>query len=172
MRYADLLAEARARVPELMPWDLAQALASGTPPLVLDVREPQEVAQAQIAGALHVPRGVLEAACEWDQDDTVPQLAEARDQAVVVVCRSGNRSLLAADAMRCLGFTQVASLRTGCGAGTTSSSPWSTPRARGWTPTGLNSCWPPGCGQTSADAAGADPAGVGAAQRRGVQCRR
>jgi rhodanese-related sulfurtransferase len=111
--YADLVADARQRVGELMPWDLAEALASDAPPLVLDVREPAEFAAAHIAGALHVPRGLLEAACDWDYDDTVPELVLARSRPVVVVCRSGNRSLLAADAMRAMGFEQVKSLRTG-----------------------------------------------------------
>ncbi|MBN8509053.1 MAG: hypothetical protein J0L57_10610 [Burkholderiales bacterium] len=113
LRYADLLADARTRVRELMPWDLQALLESPAPPLVVDVREPHEFALARMAGALGVPRGVLEAACEWDYDDTVPELAAARGRPVVVVCRSGNRSLLAADTLRRLGFADVASLATG-----------------------------------------------------------
>jgi rhodanese-related sulfurtransferase len=112
-RYADLLTEARARVREIMPWDLAARLASPAPPLVLDVREPAEFARAHIAGALNVPRGVLEQACEWDFDETEPVLAGDRSRPIVVVCRSGQRSLLAADVLQTLGFTDVASLHTG-----------------------------------------------------------
>jgi len=112
-RYADLLADARTRVPELMPWHLADRIAEADGPLVLDVREPAEYAQARIAGSINVPRGVLEAACEWDYDDTVPELAAARDRTIVVVCRSGSRSLLAADVMRELGFADAVSLATG-----------------------------------------------------------
>ncbi len=112
-RYADLLADARQRVRELMPWDLAGSLASLSPPLVVDVREPAEFAQAAIAGSINVPRGVLEAACDWGYDDTVPALARARALPVVVVCRSGSRSVLAADVMRTMGYDNVASLRTG-----------------------------------------------------------
>ena len=62
LRYAEMLADARTRVRELMPWDLAERLAQPDPPPVLDVREPNEFAQARIAGSLNVPRGVLEAA--------------------------------------------------------------------------------------------------------------
>ncbi len=112
-RYADLLDDARTRVRELMPWELHDRLARAPVPLVLDVREPAEFAQARIAGSLNVPRGVLEQACEWDYDVTVPELAGGRDAAIVVVCRSGNRSLLAADVMQTLGFADVVSLRTG-----------------------------------------------------------
>lgn len=112
-RYADLLAAAQLRVRELMPWDLASSLAGADPPMVLDVREPAEFAQVHIPGSINVPRGVLEAACDWDYDDTVPAVAVARHRVVVVVCRSGSRSLLAADVMQAMGYAQVLSLKTG-----------------------------------------------------------
>ena len=112
-RYSDLLTDARARVREIMPWDLQARMAQADAPLVLDVREPMEFGLAHIAGALNVPRGVLEQACEWDYDETEPALAEGRSRPVVVVCRSGNRSLLAADVLQALGFVDVVSLKTG-----------------------------------------------------------
>jgi len=112
-RYADLLADALRRVREIMPWDLARQFAGDRPPLVLDVREPSEYAQARISGSINVPRGVLEQACEWDYDETVPELVRGRERPIVVVCRSGQRSVLAADVMQALGFTDVVSLKTG-----------------------------------------------------------
>lgn len=112
-RYADLIAECLPTVREIMPWDLAERLRQPQPPLLLDVREPAEYAAAHIAGALHVPRGILEAAADWDYDDTVPALASARDREIVVVCRSGKRSVLAAHTLQRMGFAHVASLKTG-----------------------------------------------------------
>lgn len=112
-RLSDLLDEARTRVPELMPWDLQQQLAQPDPPLLLDVREPSEFARVRLADCLNVPRGLLEQACEWDQDVTEPRLANGREHAVVVLCRSGQRSLLAADTLLRMGFRRVWSLRTG-----------------------------------------------------------
>ena len=112
-RYADLLADALTRVREIMPWDLRDRLARQPAPLVLDVREPAEFAALRIAGSINVPRGVLEQACEWDFDETVPALAGGRLSSIVVVCRSGMRSALAADVMQALGFADVASLKTG-----------------------------------------------------------
>ena len=111
--YADLLADALQRVREIMPWDLAAQLAQAAPPLVLDVREPAEFARAAIAGSINVPRGILESACDWDYDETVPELAGARARPIVVVCRSGLRSVLAADVMQQMGYTDVGSLKTG-----------------------------------------------------------
>ncbi len=112
-RYDDLVAEALARVKEIMPWDLSRSLAAGNKPLLLDVREPAEYAMLRIPGSTNVPRGVLEQSCEWDYDETIPLLAAGREQEVVVICRSGKRSVLAADVMQKLGYTNVVSLKTG-----------------------------------------------------------
>jgi 3-mercaptopyruvate sulfurtransferase SseA len=56
---------------------------------------------------------VLEQSCEWDYDETVPELAFGREQEIVVICRSGKRSVLAADILLQLGFSNVVSLKTG-----------------------------------------------------------
>ena len=112
-RYADLVDEARKRVSEIMPWDLSRSLAAGKKPVLLDIREPAEFDILKIPGSINVPRGVLEQSCEWDFDETVPELARSRDQEIVVICRSGNRSVLAADMMLRLGFSNVVSLKTG-----------------------------------------------------------
>jgi rhodanese-related sulfurtransferase len=111
--YDDLIAEALTRVKEIMPWDLSRALAAGSKPLLLDVREPVEFDLLRIPGSINVPRGVLEQSCEWDYDETVPELAARRDQEIVVICRSGKRSVLAADMLLRMGFSNVVSLRTG-----------------------------------------------------------
>ena len=111
--YAQLITEALPRVREIMPWDLHDQLASGAQPLLLDVREPGEFSQAHIAGALNAPRGVLEASCDWGYDETMPALASARQRPVVAICRSGNRSILAADVLQQMGYTDVVSLKTG-----------------------------------------------------------
>ncbi|MDP2144637.1 MAG: rhodanese-like domain-containing protein [Gallionella sp.] len=113
MRYDDLVAEALTRVKEVMPWDLSRSLAAGNKPLLLDVREPAEFAMLRIPGSINVPRGVLEQSCEWDYDETVPELAAGCDREIVVICRSGKRSVLAADMLLKMGYTNVVSLKTG-----------------------------------------------------------
>jgi len=111
--YDDLVGEALLRVRELMPWDLSRMLAGGSKPVLLDVREPAEFSILHIPGSINVPRGVLEQSCEWDYDETVPLLAAGRKLEIVVVCRSGKRSALAADVLLSMGYTKVASLKTG-----------------------------------------------------------
>ncbi|CAG0939638.1 Cdc25 family phosphatase [Gallionellaceae bacterium] len=112
-RYDDLVADALTRVKEIQPWDLQALLAAGRDVILLDVREPGEFATLHIPGAVNVPRGVLEQSCEWDYDETLPELAAGRESEIVVICRSGKRSALAADVMRQMGFSRVASLKTG-----------------------------------------------------------
>lgn len=111
--YKTLAAKAAGEVREIMPWDLARMQGETPDILVLDVRERNEYEIAHIAGSLNVPRGILESACEWDYAETVPELVEARGRPVVIVCRSGNRSALAAVVMRLLGYENVASLKLG-----------------------------------------------------------
>lgn len=113
-RYNDLIKEYASHVTELFPWDLSERLAEkGDNTLIVDVREPYEFSAMHIAGSINVPRGILETACEYDFEETVPALVQARERDVVVVCRSGNRSVLAAYVMQVLGYQKVASLKTG-----------------------------------------------------------
>lgn len=113
LTYGDLVAECRATVPEVFPADVENELAAEQPPLLVDVREPYEFDALHIPGALNVPRGILEGAAEWGYEDTVPALAGAREREVVVICRSGHRSLLAGATLQRMGFTRVRSMKTG-----------------------------------------------------------
>ena len=112
-RFMQLIRECLTDVKEIMPWDLEERLAENPDLLLVDVREPDEFAAMRIPGSINVPRGILESACEWEYEETVPELVRARDREVVVVCRSGNRSVLAAHSMQVLGYRDVVSLQTG-----------------------------------------------------------
>lgn len=112
-RFTDLVEVCLSRVPEIFPWDLADKLDTDESVLILDVREKDEYDRAHIEGSMHVPRGILESACEYGYEETVPELVRARDREIVVVCRSGNRSVLAADTMQRMGYNDVKSLKTG-----------------------------------------------------------
>lgn len=108
-----LVAESLHKVEELMPWDLEETLQASPDVVLLDIREPYEFATMHIAGSINVPRGILESACEYDYEETVPTLAQGRHQEIVVICRSGLRSALAVDVMQKMGFENVKSLKTG-----------------------------------------------------------
>ncbi|MCW8964354.1 MAG: rhodanese-like domain-containing protein [Gammaproteobacteria bacterium] len=109
--YKQIISEAATQVSELFPWDVE---AIENPDLILlDIREPYEYEAMHIKGSINVPRGILEQSCEWDYEETIPKLVCCRNQEIVVICRSGYRSVLAAFTMQLMGYTNVHSLKTG-----------------------------------------------------------
>ncbi len=113
-RYKDFVAEVLPEVEEIFPWDLADELKSASrPPLLLDIRCPHEFNAARIRGSINVPRGILEMACEWGYEETEPELAAAEALRIIVICRSGNRSVLAAHTLMQMGYRNPVSLKTG-----------------------------------------------------------
>lgn len=109
--FTQLVAESAKNVDEIFPWDLDEK--KDNLPMLLDIREPYEFDAMHVKDSLNVPRGILENACEYDFEETVPELVEAREQEIVVICRSGNRSIFAADVMRTMGYKNAVSLKTG-----------------------------------------------------------
>lgn len=103
---ADLVAAARERIRELSPQEAQAQLHSGTPPLLLDLREGNEYAQGHIREAISLPRGLLEF-----------KLGELTDQhpaqPILVYCQSGGRAALAADQLQQMGYTHVHSIAGG-----------------------------------------------------------
>jgi rhodanese-related sulfurtransferase len=111
--FNDLVRQHIPLIEEVFPWDLADEMAQNPQLLLVDIRCPDEYRQIRIAGSLAVPRGILESACDYGYEETEPELVEARERRVVLVCRSGNRSVLAAHTLNIMGFTHTASLKTG-----------------------------------------------------------
>ena len=81
-------------------------------PIVVDVREPEEFAQGHLADAINVPRGVLEFRVDPTNPAGVPALFDKSAQ-MVVYCKSGARSALAAQTLRTLGYQSVTSMGGG-----------------------------------------------------------
>lgn len=110
----DFVADAKSRIREISAADAAALQAKGGV-LILDVREPAEWAEAHLADALHVPRGMLEAKADNDYPNREPRLAD-RSQSIIVHCASGARSAMAADVLQQMGFSDVRSLAGGIAA--------------------------------------------------------
>lgn len=111
--FKEIVEEARQQVGELFPWDVDELSRTNPDLLMLDIREECEYANYHIAHSMLVPRGILETACEAEYEDAVPELIEARKREIVVICRSGNRSVLAAQTMQIMGYQNVKSMKTG-----------------------------------------------------------
>ena len=96
-----------AAVPVVRAEDVARRLRAPDPPLVLDVREPEEFTGelGHVEGALLVPMDALER--------RLPKLAGFVDRDIVVVCRAGARSASAAALLQRAGFKRVANLDGG-----------------------------------------------------------
>lgn len=94
-------------VVDTTPAKVAQALAGAEKPLIVDVREQGEFLGelGHIAGARLVPLGTL--------SHRAAELAQHRHEHVVVVCRSGGRSAVAAAILTAAGFTRVQSMTGG-----------------------------------------------------------
>ncbi len=90
---------------EITARDLAAGLQSGKAGLMLlDVREPWELATAQIAGSKSIPMGEIPARAFQELDP---------ENHIVTVCHSGVRSLNVAVWLRNQGFEKVQSLSGG-----------------------------------------------------------
>ena len=119
----EVLAASRAGVRRLSPAELVAARERGA--LVVDTRtEAHRRAQGEFPGALVIDRTVL----EWRLDPTCPyRIPEATgpDLEVVVVCRHGYSSSLAAASLRAVGLHRATDLAGGVEAWTAAGHPMS-----------------------------------------------
>lgn len=100
----DLINEAKSRIREVSATDVKRMVQSGEKAIYLDVREPNEWNLGHLPKAMHIPRGTLETKVE----QVIP-----RDANVVIYCAGGNRSALAADTMKQMGYENVSSMAGG-----------------------------------------------------------
>ncbi len=111
--FKEIVDQARTTINELFPWDVEERAEKNQELLIVDIREHSEFKKFHIKDSLFVPRGILETACEAEYDDAIPALVNGRNKEIVVICRSGNRSVLVTQMMQELGFTNVSSMKTG-----------------------------------------------------------
>ena len=103
MSLKDQLAALRERIPPIDAERAAELAREGA--LLVDIREADEIAQGTPVGARPLGRGFLEMRLEQEIRDA--------DQTVLLLCASGSRSLLAADQLSRLGYTDVRSVEGG-----------------------------------------------------------
>ena len=101
----DLVMAAKAHIREI-PLEQADA-ALATADVLIDVREADEFAAGHLAGAVHIPRGLLEFKL------TAMPALQARDLAVVLYCKTSGRAALSACAMQEMGYMRVQSIAGG-----------------------------------------------------------
>ncbi len=107
----DLVGEAKQKVENLTPDQVAEELENEDVVLV-DLREPQErEATGTIPGAISAPRGMLEFYADpslpYHKDELEP------DKRIILHCASGGRSALGAATLQEMGYKNVAHLDGG-----------------------------------------------------------
>ena len=104
--FQEIMAEARREIPEVSAQQVNELLKNnGKSPIILDVRETDEWRQGHLENAVFVPRGFLEIKVETAIPD--------KNAPIVAYCAGGTRSLLAAKAMREMGYQNVSSMAGG-----------------------------------------------------------
>lgn len=73
--------------------------------VIIDVREDQEWQESHIPGAIHIPLGQLQS--------RLSELEPYKNSPVITQCRSGGRSVKAADQLKTAGFSNVHSMDGG-----------------------------------------------------------
>jgi rhodanese-related sulfurtransferase len=108
----DALVElARAGMRRLDPHEARAAVAAGA--LLIDTRtDRQRAAQGDLPGAIVIDRTVLEWRLDPRSPDRIPE-ATGHDRQVVVVCRQGYSSSLAAASLRAIGLHRATDLTGG-----------------------------------------------------------
>ncbi|GAB4455947.1 MAG: rhodanese-like domain-containing protein [Armatimonadaceae bacterium] len=104
--FQQLCAEAKTRIPEITTDELeARRTSPDFSGVIIDVREQDEFRGGHIPGARGIGRGIL----EYHIADEVPDT----ETEILLYCRGGNRSALAADSLRQMGYTNVHSMTGG-----------------------------------------------------------
>jgi rhodanese-related sulfurtransferase len=104
-RFLEIVDDARRRIRETDTAAVRERIRRGEPFHLLDVREESEWEAGHLPGAVHLGKGVL----ERDIEKLVPDTAAA----LVLYCGGGYRSVLAADALQKMGYTNVQSMGGG-----------------------------------------------------------
>lgn len=92
-------------VKEITPLELKKKLDAGNEVVILDVREPHELAICHLDNSAHVPLGEL--------PYRLSELAGCKNSELIVYCRSGKRSERACHLLVANGFAQVFNLKGG-----------------------------------------------------------
>jgi sulfur dioxygenase len=100
---SQLVAQIKTEITEILPLDVAQMLTQEDV-ILIDIREPSEYEESFIPSANLIPRGLLEFKIMELEKIINPE------NKIILYCRSGNRSALAAASLNKMGFRNVMSM--------------------------------------------------------------
>jgi rhodanese-related sulfurtransferase len=103
--FLQLVEDTRTNVREVTLDHARERLEHNAGALLIDVREDAEWAKGHAAGAVHMGKGII----ERDIETRVPD----KSTELILYCGGGFRSILAADVLQKMGYTNVASMTGG-----------------------------------------------------------
>ena len=103
--FLKLVDDAKRRVRQIDIEGYKKMVAAKAPHVLVDTREDREWADGHVAGAVHLSKGIIERDLETRYPDKTTGL--------VLYCGGGFRSVLAADNLQRMGYTNVISLDGG-----------------------------------------------------------
>ncbi|MCL7462580.1 rhodanese-like domain-containing protein [Pseudomonas sp. NW5] len=101
----DLVVAAKSRITEIALEEADEAIRQAD--VLIDVREADEFQAGHLAGAINIPRGLLEFRLS-----NMPELS-ARDLSIILYCKTSGRAALAACSLLEMGYLQVRSISGG-----------------------------------------------------------
>ena len=112
----ELVEAVKAGITEITVEELKAKIDAEEEFLLIDVRTQKEFDKAFIAGAVNIPRGLLEfrIAKESFWEEEMLYLPK-KDDLIIVCCKKGHRGALSAQALQSLGYTNVKNLQDGVG---------------------------------------------------------
>jgi rhodanese-related sulfurtransferase len=103
----ELVEAANQVVPRVTAAEAKQKIDDGA--VVIDVRDAAEVERTgKVAGALHIPRGMVE--FRADPESPYYEQSLAKDKPVILYCAGGGRAALAGQALKEMGYGEVFNL--------------------------------------------------------------
>ena len=97
------VAEATAKIVEVTPEQVKADLDAGKPVILVDVRDFEEFAAGHLPKAVNISRGLLEF--------KVGSMLPNKNANIVLYCRTGARSALAAAVMKEMGYTDAKNMK-------------------------------------------------------------
>ncbi|MCA0972849.1 rhodanese-like domain-containing protein [Halobacillus litoralis] len=92
-----------SHIEEITPNEVEKKIEQNDDMTIIDVREDEEVAEGMVPEAKHIPLGQIP-----NEIEKLP-----KDQEYIMICRSGRRSMNAAEYMKENGFSNVKNMQGG-----------------------------------------------------------
>lgn len=100
--FHELCDEVKVNVSECSVADVMDMIKNKEDFIMIDIREEREFKKGNIVNSVHLGKGILER--------DIHLLADSHDKKLVLYCGGGYRSILSADNLRKMGYTNVHSM--------------------------------------------------------------